>query len=75
MERFPSQIEDEFDEIEELKEEYSNAPLFQRIHTSGDDTSGVCSIMQRFLLTLKKGGPYDPLGFDLGGHFQIFGGP
>ncbi|XP_052803791.1 AMP deaminase 2-like isoform X3 [Mya arenaria] len=40
LERFPSQIEDEFDEIEEVKEEYINAPLFQRIHISGEDTSG-----------------------------------
>ena len=38
--RFPSQS-DEFDEIEEVVEEYSLAPLFQRIHISGDDTSGV----------------------------------
>ena len=41
LERFPSVIEDEFDEIEEVKEEYINAPLFQRIHISGEDTSGV----------------------------------
>ena len=38
--RFPSQ-NDEFDEIEEVKEEYSLAPLFQRIHISGEDTTGV----------------------------------
>lgn len=38
--RFPSQ-NDEFDEIEEVMEEYSMAPLFQRIHISGDDTTGV----------------------------------
>lgn len=41
MERFPSNIEDEFDEIEEIKEEYINAPLFQRIHISGEETTGV----------------------------------
>ena len=38
--RFPSES-DEFDEIEEVKEEYSLAPLFQRIHISGEDTTGV----------------------------------
>lgn len=41
IERFPSTIEDEFDEIEEVKEEYINAPTFQRIHISGDETTGV----------------------------------
>lgn len=41
LERFPSQIEDEFDEIQEVLEEYDNAPLFQRIHITGEDTAGV----------------------------------
>ena len=41
LERFPSQIEDEFDEIAEVIEEYDNAPLFQRIHITGEDTAGV----------------------------------
>jgi len=38
-------VEDEFDEIEEVKEEYTKAPLFQRIHTSGDETTGVSNVM------------------------------
>ncbi|XP_052254330.1 AMP deaminase 2-like isoform X2 [Dreissena polymorpha] len=41
LHRFPSQSEDAFDEIEEVKEEYNKAPLFQRIHISGEETSGV----------------------------------
>ncbi|XP_060592630.1 AMP deaminase 2-like isoform X2 [Ruditapes philippinarum] len=44
LERFPSQIEDEFDEIAEVIEEYDNAPLFQRIHITGEDTSGIHTV-------------------------------